>query len=150
MKFQFEYPMKKGECGDCPFFRDHDDWYECVLDGGQTTPSGCMPGECPLEEIKMNEEPKKVVSAEDIAGMILKEIIKNEDVSFSLIGKQRSVLTWHPYPKEKPTDEDVPSEKQFLCYTDHGKYIVYHRRPTWSYDGVIAWAELPKPFMEAK
>ena len=33
-------------------FRDHDDWYECVLDGDQTTPSGCLPEECPLEEVE--------------------------------------------------------------------------------------------------
>ena len=71
MKFQFEYPMRKGQCGDCPMFRDHDDWFECVLDGGQTTPSGCLPGECPLDEAderhpypeeKPTEEGKYLVS----------------------------------------------------------------------------------------
>lgn len=67
MKFQFDYPMEKGQCGDCPMFRDHDDWYECVLDGGQTTPSGCLPDECPLEEAEvMHPYPKEKPTEEKL------------------------------------------------------------------------------------
>ena len=55
-------------------------------------------------------------------------------------------ITWHPYPQEKPQEEGISSAKQFLCIDDDGIYHIYHRRQSWVDDGVVMWAELPKPY----
>ena len=60
---------------------------------------------------------------------------------------KRDGIKWHPYPKEKPTEE---SEK-YMVTTDCGevenrwRYYTFWVRAT---SKVVAWAELPKPYEE--
>lgn len=65
-------------------------------------------------------------------------------------------VDWHPYPKEKPTEEDA--YKDFLLTVDVGRgafvtkdqWLSVGYWDTYLQDEVIAWAELPKPFEEKK
>ena len=56
-------------------------------------------------------------------------------------------IVWHPYPKEKPTEES----EMYMVTTDCGEvenrwwYYTFWVRAT---SKVVAWAELPKPYEE--
>ena len=55
---------------------------------------------------------------------------------------------WHPYPKEKPKEED----EYLVTVSNHPKnfvhYLFYSGSPCYSnqWKYVIAWAELPEPY----
>lgn len=78
----------------------------------------------------------------------------DEVVTLDEEGRNRGMETikWHPYPKEKPTEEGTYLVT--MKYEDKEEAYVTTSVFIWAYDCfcggrfVTAWAELPKPYEE--
>lgn len=63
-----------------------------------------------------------------------------------------TLVDWHPYPDEKPTEQDA--YKDFLLTVDIGsgpfvtkdQWLPIGYWDTYLYKEVIAWAEMPEPY----
>lgn len=99
---------------------------------------------------------KRVIPFQDIGNEVLKTMLEHDSLSFMLDGKPRSMITWYPYPKERP-DRSGYFLVAYRSRLDNEREDVHSVRYSvldssfCSYDPYIyAWAELPKPYEEGE
>lgn len=63
-----------------------------------------------------------------------------------------SIIEWHPYPQEKPTEEGIYLVTLENILGDRNVRVLEFKSKTfWTasqWSSVVAWAELPKPYEE--
>ena len=107
------------------------------------------------------KDTKEVIPMEKLGDRILSEISRNDSLSFTHMGYQKRVITWHPFPKETPPrnawymvsvseqmDGGGPRDISFMFYTKMGYFDDLNFGVTER--TVVAWAERPKPYEEEK
>ena len=100
---------------------------------------------------------REVIPMEKLGDRILSEISRNDSLAFTHMGYQKRVITWHPYPKDKPTgngdylvtlDTITNGKIDIAYYGGNGIPRFFLPEPSHAMDKVVAWAELPKPYKE--
>ena len=105
------------------------------------------------------KDTREVIPMEKMGGLILSEISRNDSFSFTDRGKQKRVITWHPYPKERPEentwymvtvsermDGSEPRDVAMMYYTKKGYFDDYSFGVTER--TVVAWADKPEAYRE--
>lgn len=55
------------------------------------------------------KDAREVIPMENLGDRILSEISRNDSLSFTHMGYQKRVITWHPYPKDPPQSATITS-----------------------------------------
>lgn len=95
------------------------------------------------------KDTREVIPMENLGDRILSEISRNDSLSFTHMGYQKRVITWHPYPKAPPVSgyylvsyRRGSMELVHTClFTESGEFVANDKN-------IYAWAELPKPYEE--
>ena len=103
------------------------------------------------------KDTREVIPMEKLGDRILSEISRNDSLSFTHMGYQKRVITWHPFPQEKPPtntwymvtvsehmDGSEPRDTAMMYFTKKGYFDDFSFGVTER--TVVAWAERPKPY----
>lgn len=91
---------------------------------------------------------KRVIPFQDIGNEVLKTMLEHDSLSFMLDGKPRSMITWHPFPKEQPPEDGRYLVTFRLPDGREGTGMVDVRAGQLRSDIITHWAEIPVLYKE--